>query len=114
VAEKRGEVFEITPRELQQRLDTGEPLVLLDVREPAEWAIANLGPQGARLLPMAELPDALDELDRAADVVLYCHSGGRSGRAAQWLAANGFTRVYNLAGGITRWARDVDPTMPTY
>ena len=103
-----------TPAELKQRLDSGEDIVLIDVREPYEWAIANLEPHGARLLPLGDLPDRLDEIDRERTTVLYCRSGARSGTAMQHMRANGFERVFNLKGGINAWAQDVDPSMTPY
>jgi molybdopterin/thiamine biosynthesis adenylyltransferase/rhodanese-related sulfurtransferase/molybdopterin converting factor small subunit len=105
---------ELTPVQLEQRLRNGEPLQLIDVREPYEWDIANLGPQGARLIPLGDLPDRLDELEAGADIVIYCRSGGRSAGAVRHLRARGFQRVYNLKGGILGWAEDVDPDMATY
>ena len=108
------DIPELTPEQLKQRLETGEPLTLLDVREPFEWDVANLAPQGARLVPLGELPDCMDQLDRDADIVLYCRTGGRSKGAARHLRAHGFARVWNLKGGITAWANQLDPDMPTY
>jgi adenylyltransferase/sulfurtransferase len=74
-------VPEITPTELMARLVAGDALEIIDVREPFEWEIANLGPQGARLIPLASLEERLAELDPAAEIVLQCRSGGRSERA---------------------------------
>lgn len=107
-------VAEISATELKQRLDTGEPLTLVDVREPFEWRIANLGEQGARLIPMGELADRVDELDPDAEIVFYCRSGARSRTVAKYLATHGFARVMNLKGGIIAWSEEVDPTLPTY
>jgi adenylyltransferase/sulfurtransferase len=105
---------EYTSEQLAQRLETGEPLLLIDVREPFEWDIANLEAQGAKLIPLGELSDRLDELDPDTDIVLYCRSGGRSAGAARHLLAHGFQRVWNLKGGIKGWAQTIDPEMPTY
>ena len=105
---------EYTPEQLVQRLETGEPLQLIDVREPFEWDIANLEAQGAKLIPLGELTDRVDELDPDTDIVLYCRSGSRSAGAARHLQAHGFQRVWNLKGGIKGWAQTVDPEMPTY
>ena len=105
---------ELSPAQLQQRLETGEALSLIDVREPYEWSIANLEPQGAQLIPLGDLADQLDTLDRDQDIVLYCRSGSRSATAQQHLRALGFERVYNLRGGINAWAREIDPSMTTY
>ena len=109
-----GDVPELTPEQLKQRLDTGEPLTLLDVREEYEWDIANLGAYGARLVPLGDLPDTMEQLDREADIVVYCRSGSRSKGAARHLRAHGFARVWNLKGGVNAWAREVDPRLSTY
>jgi adenylyltransferase/sulfurtransferase len=109
-----GDVQELTPEQLKQRLETGEPLTLLDVREEYEWDIANLGSYGAELVPLGDLPDRMPTLDPEADIVLYCRSGSRSLGAARHLRAHGFGRVSNLKGGINAWARDIDPAMATY
>ena len=108
------EDYELTPAQLKQRLETGEPLILLDVREPYEWNIANLESRGARLIPLAELPERMADLDPDTDIVIYCRSGSRSEAAARHLRANGFDRVYHLRGGINGWARELDPELPTY
>jgi sulfur-carrier protein adenylyltransferase/sulfurtransferase len=103
---------EIAPRELQSRLSRGEELQLIDVREQFEWDIARI--PGARLVPLATLPDVVDSLDRDREVVVYCKGGSRSRAAATHLADAGFPRVTNLTGGILRWQADVDPTLPRY
>jgi len=103
---------EVTPRELQSRLSRGEELQLVDVREQFEWDIARL--PGARLVPLATLPDVLETLDREREVVVYCKGGSRSRAAASHLADAGFRRVSNLTGGILRWQQEVDPTLPRY
>jgi len=103
-------VEEITPRELRRRLDAGEELDLVDVREPHEWAICRIG--GARLVPLGTLAARLHELDSARTCVLYCRSGARSARASEVLRQAGFRRVLNLRGGVLAWAREVDPSMP--
>ena len=103
---------EITPAALAARLARGDAPVLLDVREPHEWAIARL--PRARLLPLNDLPDALDTLVRSDEIVVYCHHGLRSAAAVDWLREQGFERARNLVGGIDRWTRDVDPSMPRY
>lgn len=102
----------IEPRELRRRLDAGEPLVLLDVREPVEFALCRI--TDSRLVPLGELPSRLDDLDPEAQVVCICHHGIRSARAAALLVRAGFEHVWNLTGGIERWALEVDPTMPRY
>jgi sulfur-carrier protein adenylyltransferase/sulfurtransferase len=84
------------------------------VREPFEWEIANLGEFGARLIPLGEIVDRLDEIERDADVVFYCRSGSRSGSVVQHLRAHGYERALNLQGGIKAWAEQIDPSMATY
>ncbi|HQR03858.1 MAG: sulfurtransferase [Proteobacteria bacterium] len=91
--------------------DRPSPL-LLDVREPREFDLCRL--DEARLMPMASVPARMAELDPAADTVLICHHGARSMQVALFLEHQGFTRLYNLAGGIAAWSRDVNPSLPTY
>jgi adenylyltransferase/sulfurtransferase len=105
---------EITPVELNERLERKDPVVLLDVREPHEYAIADLPEVGQLRIPMKQVPERLAELDRATDLVVYCRSGARSGRLTAFLLANGFERVWNLKGGVLKWRQDVDPTLPAY
>jgi adenylyltransferase/sulfurtransferase len=102
---------QITPVELKRRLDAGENVFVLDVREPHEYQIVNIG---APLIPLGDLPNRLGELDPNREIVIHCKSGARSQRAAELLAKNGFKNVVNLAGGITAWATDVDPKLPKY
>jgi molybdopterin/thiamine biosynthesis adenylyltransferase/rhodanese-related sulfurtransferase len=102
---------QITAKELKQRLDSGENLLLLDVREPWEYQIANIG---ARLIPLNDVPQRLHEIERDREIVVHCKMGGRSQRAAEFLAQSGFRNVKNLAGGIIAWSDDVDPTVPKY
>jgi molybdopterin/thiamine biosynthesis adenylyltransferase/rhodanese-related sulfurtransferase len=102
---------QITPVELKRRLDAGEEVFVLDVREPHEYQIVNIG---APLIPLGELPNRLNELDPNREIVVHCKSGGRSQRAAEFLQKSGFKNVVNLAGGITAWATDVDPKLPKY
>ena len=106
--------FEWSAHQLKQRLESGEPLRLIDVREPFEWEISNLAQHGAQLVPMAELAEQLPDLERDQDIVLYCRSGSRSGSLVQYLRAMGFERVYNLSGGINAWAQSIDPSLTTY
>lgn len=103
---------DITPVELRQRLDAGEDLVVIDVREPAEWQIARI--EGARHLPMGRVQAESGSLDPAAETVVYCHHGARSASVAGWLRRSGFANVHNLAGGIDRWSTDVDPSVARY
>ncbi len=101
----------ITPRELKERLDGGEGLVLLDVREPWEFAVARIG--GSKLVPMAELLDRLPELDPDAETVVVCHHGVRSAYVTQLLYRSGFREVLNLEGGLDAYST-VDPSVPRY
>jgi adenylyltransferase/sulfurtransferase len=105
---------EITAEELKARLDRGERPLLLDVREPFEWNIVNLGEYGARMIPLNELPERESELDAEQELIVYCRTGARSGRAAEFLRARGFHNVLNLKGGVRGWAEAIDPSLPTY
>ena len=102
---------QISPKDLKTKLDAKEDIFVLDVREPHEYQIANLG---AKLIPLGDLPARVGELDKSAEIVVHCKSGGRSQKAAEFLAQNGFKNVQNLAGGITAWSNDVDPTIAKY
>ena len=106
------ELEEISPRELKDRLDRGERPVILDVREPAEVAIAPF-PDSIHI-PMGEVGARLTTLDPKAETVVVCHHGIRSAQVAMYLAHTGFRRVLNLAGGTEAWAISVDPTMRRY
>lgn len=103
---------EITPLELKARLDRGDDLVLLDVREPHEVQISTIA--GSTLIPLGDVPRRLDDIDRRRDLVVYCRSGVRSGRAVAFLRRQGFDRAVNLTGGILRWIDEVDPTQAKY
>lgn len=103
---------QISPAELKARLDAGEKLTLLDVREPWEIAIAAL--PGILPIPLNEIPQRWRELDAQGEIVVICHSGMRSQHAATFLVQQGITQVHNLAGGVLAWSRDVDPSLPTY
>lgn len=92
---------EITVQDLKARLDRKDPLVLLDVRQPEEFAASHL--EGARLIPLNELPTRLGELDKNAEIVVNCKGGGRSARACDFLSSQGFANVHNLVGGNDRW-----------
>lgn len=105
-------VPEISPVQLAARIARGDDFDLIDVREPHEWDIARI--PGARLIPLATLVNELSTLDSARDIVVHCKMGGRSAKAVQQLQASGFRKVWNLAGGITRWSDDVDPSTPKY
>ena len=108
------DVPEIGVTELKERLDRGDPLTIIDVREPAEWEIANLGEYGARLIPMNELPGRLGEIDPSDEIVLQCRSGNRSAQVLQFLRARGYERLWNLDGGILAWSDRIDPSKRKY
>jgi molybdopterin/thiamine biosynthesis adenylyltransferase/rhodanese-related sulfurtransferase len=105
-------VKEIQPTQLAQRLERGEKLEIIDVREPYEWEIGHI--PGARLVPLDRIAEEIPRLDKRRETILYCKVGARSAYAAQQLARAGVADVRNLAGGILRWIDDVDPTMPRY
>jgi len=102
----------IDPIEVKQKQDRGDNFVLIDVREPYEYQIAKI--PGARLIPLGELPKHLDELDREADIVVHCKSGGRSQKAVDLMKQRGFKHVRNMVGGILAWSDKVDPSVPKY
>jgi rhodanese-related sulfurtransferase len=102
----------ITPEELKAKQDRGESVTLVDVREPNEWAISDL--PGSIKIPLATLPQRIADLPQDSEIVVYCRTGGRSGNAVQYLRRQGYQKALNLAGGINRWAEQIDPTMPRY
>ena len=102
---------EITPKELKARIDRGDNLFILDVREPHEYQICNIG---GHLIPLNDLPQRVHELDSSREIVVHCKMGGRSAKAVAFLQQSGFTKVHNLAGGITAWSDRVDATVPKY
>jgi adenylyltransferase/sulfurtransferase len=104
--------WDITATELAARLQKGNHLRIVDVREPHEWEISHI--DGAQLIPLGALPERMHELDSAEEIVLQCKTGSRSMRALQMLYTAGFRKLKNLKGGINAWARDVDPSLPTY
>jgi rhodanese-related sulfurtransferase len=104
--------LEITPRDLRDRLDRGDKLLLIDVREPHEHQICRI--EGARLIPMRTIPASLLSLDSGVDVICYCHHGMRSLDVAAWLRSQGVENAQSLAGGIERWSAEIDPTVPRY
>lgn len=105
-------VREITPTEVQQKLSRGDKFDFVDVREQFEWDIARI--EGARLVPLGTLHQSLDTFDKDQDIVIHCKSGARSRKAANALIDAGFTRVWNVEGGILRWADEVDNSIPKY
>jgi sulfur-carrier protein adenylyltransferase/sulfurtransferase len=102
----------IDPAEVKAKLDRGDDFVLLDVREPHEFQICRI--PGSQLIPLGQLPKHLDQLDRDADIVAHCKSGGRSQKAVDLLKQNGFKHVRNMTGGILAWSDKVDPSVPKY
>ena len=107
-----GVVPEIEPTALSARLAAGEAVQIVDVREPHEWAIARI--DGAQLIPLATLESRLDELSPDREIVIHCKGGARSAQAVRRLRAAGFKKVVNLAGGINRWSKEVDGSVPQY
>jgi adenylyltransferase/sulfurtransferase len=105
-------VEEITATELKRRLDAGEDLAMVDVREPHEWEICRI--EGARLVPLGTLAERLHEFDSSRTYVMQCKVGARSARAIGQLQQAGFKKLLNLRGGVNAWAREVDPSMPLY
>jgi len=104
-------VPEIQVEELKRRLDSGEDVFVLDVREPHEYQICNIN---GYLIPLGDLPKRVHELDSSREIVAHCRSGARSAKAVDFLRHAGFKKVHNLAGGILAWADRVDPKMPKY
>src|SRR5215469_2113281 len=102
---------DISVEELKKRLDRGDDLFVLDVREPHEYQICNIG---GYLIPLNDLPKRVSELDSSREIVVHCKMGGRSAKAADFLRQSGFTKVHNLTGGINAWAERIDPKVPKY
>ena len=102
---------EVESLELKRRLDAGEDVLIVDVREPHEYDICNIG---GRLIPMGEVPSRVHELDSARQIVVMCRTGVRSAHVVGWLRETGFEKVANLKGGIHAWSDDVDPSIPKY
>jgi adenylyltransferase/sulfurtransferase len=104
-------VPQITVKELKRRIDAGEDVQLIDVREPYEYQIAQIG---GKLIPQNDVPQRLAEIDRDREVVVHCKSGGRSQRIAEFLMQSEYPRVVNVAGGILAWSDEIDPKVPKY
>jgi rhodanese-related sulfurtransferase len=107
--------LEITPHDVKARLDAGEKLHLIDVREPYEFAQAAIA--GARLIPMRQVPAELQDLDASADgapLIVYCHHGVRSLNVVHWLREQGVEECVSMAGGIDAWSLLIDPSVPRY
>jgi rhodanese-related sulfurtransferase len=104
---------EITATELKKRMDSGEDVQLIDVRQPNEFAHAKI--EGAKLIPLGEIVKRMDELDDSRELILQCKAGGRSAQALMMLKQAGYQgEMANLVGGITAWSNDVDPNVPKY
>ena len=104
--------LEITPADVQARLEQGEKLVLIDVREPWEYALCRI--EGAKHVPLGTLAASLETLPDVDEVICYCHHGVRSLDAAAWLRFQGIEKAKSLSGGIERWSVEVDPKVPRY
>lgn len=102
----------MTVAELRALRERGEPLTLLDVREPWEFDLARI--PGTRNIPLQQIPGRLKELDAGSAIIVICKVGARSQVAANFLLDQGFERVANLQGGINAWSREIDPNVPTY
>ena len=102
---------QITVKELKRRIDAGENVQLIDVREPFEYQIAQIG---GKLIPQNDVPNRLSEIDRDREVIVHCKAGGRSQRIAEFLVQSGYPRVVNLSGGILAWSDEIDPRVPKY
>ena len=106
-------IEELSPRQFLERRAAGADMMLLDVREDWETKLAPV-PSGIVHIPMGQIMDRLRELDPNKPTVVICRSGGRSLEVARFLSSQGFSKVFNLAGGILAWSRDVDPNIPQY
>ena len=107
--------FEITPQEVKQRLDAGEKLVLIDVREPSEFQQTRIA--GAELIPMRSVPAELSRLEARSDegaLIVFCHHGVRSLSVVNWLREQGVGECQSMAGGIDRWSCEIDASVPRY
>ena len=106
-------IEEISATDLKRRLDAGENIQLIDVRQPEEWAFAKI--EGSKLIPLGEIMRRMGEINENRETVLYCKMGARSARAVDALQQSGFKgNLKNLKGGITSWSNDVDPKVPKY
>jgi adenylyltransferase/sulfurtransferase len=108
------EVRQITPVQLKERLDAGDDLLILDVRQRHEWEISNLASLGAKLIPQNEIMGHIDEFSPEQEIIVQCRSGVRSTNVIMVMQQLGFKNLWNLDGGINRWAEEVDPTLPIY
>ncbi|MFZ1748156.1 MAG: rhodanese-like domain-containing protein [Nitrospirales bacterium] len=104
--------YTITVSELKARMDKGDKIFLLDVREPHEYSLAKI--DGSVLIPLGQVPHSLKQLDQSAEIVAYCHKGMRSADAVGFLLQQGFSNVKNLIGGIEAWSIEIDQSVPRY
>jgi rhodanese-related sulfurtransferase len=107
--------LEVTPLDVKRRLDAGERLALVDVREPEEHRAAHI--EGAQLIPMRTIPanlQSIEGLSDDADVIVFCHHGVRSLQVVNWLREQGVANTASMAGGIDRWSAEIDPAVPRY
>ena len=106
-------IEEISAANLKARLDAGDDIQLIDVRQPDEWAFARI--EGAKLIPLGEIMKRMDEINAGRETVIHCKMGGRSAKAIELMKQAGFTgELKNLKGGITAWSNEVDPKVPKY
>jgi sulfur-carrier protein adenylyltransferase/sulfurtransferase len=106
------QAVEVSAAELKKIMESGRHITLLDVREPHEWEINRI--ESARLTPLSQFEQFIPELNPDEEIYLYCYKGKRSMTALKQLQEKGFKRLHSLAGGIDRWAQDVEPSMPRY
>jgi rhodanese-related sulfurtransferase len=107
--------FEVTPQEVRQRLDAGEKIALIDVREPNEFQQAHI--EGSELIPMRSVPAQLQHIEGLADdsaLVVFCHHGVHSLQVVNWLREQGVGACQSMIGGIDRWSLEIDPAVPRY
>ena len=107
--------METTPAEVKRRMDAGEPIILIDVREPEEYQLARI--EGSHLIPMKTVPAAISELEEKAEVgtlVFLCHHGVRSANVVNYLRGQGITASQTMSGGIDRWSLEIDSSVPRY
>ena len=104
--------IEVTPREVKSMMERGDKFLLIDVRE--KWEFETSWIEGAVLVPMREIPSNLAKFEEADNIVLFCHHGIRSLDAAAWLRSQDVAGAKSMAGGIDRWAAEIDPKVPRY
>lgn len=103
-----------TPKQVKERLDKGEPLTIIDIREAWEVSTVKLDLPAVRFIPMKEIPRRLGELPKEQDIVVHCHHGSRSAQVVAFMRSRGFERAWNMAGGIDQWAVQVEKGMMRY